>query len=212
MQNANNEYIVEKSSLDDTVEVYKKKITASADIDSKEYRPKRVAAYCRVSKNIELQQTSLETQIDSYQRTIAERVDWQLVEIYYDRGITGTCASKRPGFMKMIEDCKAGKIDLILAKSISRFARNTVDMLEYKNAQKHRRSVYFEGENRYGDLTSEMLLTVYAAFAEESHSISENTRRGYRQRFQWEFEIQQGIRYRTDPMTRMCGTSRRVRH
>lgn len=203
MQNANNEYIVEKSSLDDTVEVFKKKIISSADIDSKEYRPKRVAAYCRVSKNIELQQTSLETQIDSYQRTIAERVDWQLVEIYFDRGITGTCASKRPGFMKMIEDCKAGKIDLILAKSISRFARNTVDMLEYTRMLKGIGvSVYFEKERiDTGDLTSEMLLTVYAAFAqEESHSISENTRRGYRQRFQMGIpKYNRVFGYRTDP-------------
>lgn len=187
MLSGQSNYIIEKSSLDDSVEVFRKKITTSTEIDSKSYKPKRVAAYCRVSKNIELQQTSLETQIDSYQRTIAERVDWQLVEIYYDRGITGTNASRRPGFMKMIEDCKAGKIDLILAKSISRFARNTVDMLEYTRMLKRIGvSVYFEKERiDTGDLTSEMLLTVYAAFAqEESHSISENTRRGYRQRFQ----------------------------
>ena len=102
MLSGQSNYIVEKSSLDDTVEVFRKKITTSTDIESKSYKPKRVAAYCRVSKNIELQQTSLETQIDSYQMTIAERVDWQLVEIYYDRGITGTNASRRPGFMKMI--------------------------------------------------------------------------------------------------------------
>ena len=182
-----NDIIVEKSSLDDTVEVYKKRIRDSENIDSREYKPKRVAAYCRVSKNIELQQTSLETQIDAYQRIIAERLDWQLVDIYYDKGITGTCANKRPGFLKMIEDCKEGKIDLILAKSISRFARNTVDMLEYTRMLKGIGvSVYFEKERiDTGDLTSEMLLTVYAAFAqEESHSISENVRRGYRQRFQ----------------------------
>ena len=182
-----NNYIIEKSSLDATVEVYRKNITTNVDIDSKSYKPKRVAAYCRVSKDIELQETSLETQIDSYQRVIAERVDWELVEIYYDRGITGTSASKRPGFIRMIEDCKAGKIDLILAKSISRFARNTMDMLEYtRMLKKIGVSIYFEKERiDTGDLTSEMLLTVYAAFAqEESHSISENTRRGYRQRFQ----------------------------
>lgn len=75
MQNTQSNYVVEKSSLDDSVEIYRKKITASSDIDSKSYKPKRAAAYCRVSKNIELHKTSFETQIDSYQRTLAERVD-----------------------------------------------------------------------------------------------------------------------------------------
>ena len=182
-----NDVIVEKSKLDETVEVYRKKIADSTDVSSKDFKPKRVAAYCRVSKNIEMQESSLETQMEAYQRVISERVDWQLVEVYYDRGITGTCVAKRPGFMRMIEDCKAGKIDMIISKSISRFARNTVDTLEYTRMLKDLGiGVYFEKEKiDTGDLTSEMLLAVYAAFAqEESHSISENVRRGYKQRFQ----------------------------
>ena len=182
-----NDMVRETSRLDDTVEIYRKKIVETSDVASKAFKPKRVAAYCRVSKNIEMQESSLENQMEAYERIISEKVDWQLVEVYYDKGITGTCAAKRPGFMRMIEDCKAGKIDLILAKSISRFARNTVDMLEYTRMLKGIGvSVYFEKERiDTGDLTSEMLLTVYAAFAqEESHSISENVRRGYRQRFQ----------------------------
>ena len=130
MHISNSNLVMELSQLDETVEIYKKK-AAVTDVASKDYKPKRVAAYCRVSKNVELQKTSLETQIAAYERIIAERLDWQLVDIYYDRGITGTCAAKRPGFLRMIEDAKAGKIDMILAKSISRFARNTVDMLEY---------------------------------------------------------------------------------
>ena len=182
----NSNLVMEKSSLDETVEIYKAQIAAT-DVSSKYFKPKRVAAYCRVSKNIEMQQSSLETQIEAYERIISERLDWQLVEIYYDKGITGTCAAKRPGFMRMIEDCKAGKIDMILAKSISRFARNTVDTLEYTRMLRNLGiGVYFEKEKvDTSDLASEMLLTVYAAFAqEESHSISENVRRGYKQRFQ----------------------------
>ncbi|MBR5990998.1 MAG: recombinase family protein [Bacilli bacterium] len=182
-----NSLVVEKSRLDDTVEVYRRREEDVSDVSSKYFKPKRVAAYCRVSRNIEIQETSLDTQIDSYQRIISERPDWELVNVYYDKGITGTCASKRPGFMKMIDDCKAGKIDMIIAKSISRFARNTVDTLEYTRMLKDLGiGVYFEKERiDTGDITSEMLLTVYAAFAqEESHSISENIRRGFRQRFQ----------------------------
>ena len=177
---------MEISPLDETVEIYKAKILPS-DATSKYFKPKRVAAYCRVSRNLDMQQSSLETQIESYERIISEHLDWQLVEIYYDKGISGTCAAKRPGFMRMIEDCKAGKIDMIIAKSISRFARNTVDTLEYTRLLRGLGvSVYFEAERvETTELFSEMLLTVYAAFAqEESHSISENTRRGFRQRFQ----------------------------
>ena len=180
------ELIVERSKLDESVEIYRPNRRNEA-IESSDFRPKRVAAYCRVSKNIEIQESSLETQIESFQRIIGERMDWQLVEIYHDKGISGTSAAKRPGFMRMIEDCKAGKIDYILAKSISRFARNTVDTLEYTRLLRSMGiGVYFEKERvDTTDLSSEMLLTVYAAFAqEESHSISENTRRGFRQKFQ----------------------------
>ncbi|MCI8483682.1 MAG: recombinase family protein [Lachnospiraceae bacterium] len=146
----------------------------------------RVAAYCRVSKDIELQQTSLDTQMASYQKLIQEHPDWELAGIYADQGQTGTNASKRIEFQRMIDDAKSGKVDLILAKSISRFARNTVDALQYTRELKEMGvGVYFEKE-RINTLsaTSEMLLTVYAAFAqEESHSISENMKKGMRQRF-----------------------------
>ena len=93
----NNDLIMEKSPLDETVEIYKAKI-AGNDVSSKYFKPKRVAAYCRVSRNLDMQQSSLETQIESYERIISERLDWQLVDIYYDKGISGTCAAKRPGF------------------------------------------------------------------------------------------------------------------
>jgi len=152
--------------------------------------PKKVVAYCRVSKCVESQSSSLKTQIESFGKTITDKKDWQIIDIYYDYGITGTCAQKRPGFLKMIDNCKKGKIDIIITKSISRFSRNTVDLLEYTRMLKDIGiGVYFEKERLFTlDSTSEMLLTVYAAFAqEESHSISENIKRGFRQRFQMGF-------------------------
>ena len=90
----------------------------------------RVAAYCRVSKDIVQQESSMETQMDTYDRLISEHPDWELVEIYADKGKTGTSIRERSDFNKMLEDAADGKIDLILVKSISRFSRNTVDMLE----------------------------------------------------------------------------------
>lgn len=179
------EIVIGRSPLDEKVEIYKRKERCT-EIDSKEYEPKKVAAYCRVSKNIELMQTSLKTQSEAFQRIISERLDWEFAGIYFDNGISGMSVKKRHGFLKMIEDCKQGKIDIILAKSISRFARNTVDTLKYIRMLRDLGvTVHFEKERiNTADLVSEMLLSVYAAFAqEESHSISENVKRGLRQRF-----------------------------
>lgn len=146
-------------------------------------RTKKVAAYCRVSTDMENQQSSLDLQVSAYQRIIDEHDGWVLSGIYKDEGLSGTVALSRPGFRQMIEDCKAGKIDYILAKSISRFARNTVDTLQFTRELKNMGvGIYFEKE-KLDTLTtvSEMLLTIYAAFAqEESHSISENVKRGIR--------------------------------
>ena len=150
------------------------------------HKKMRVAAYCRVSKRSDSQESSIQTQIESYKKIINKNDNWELVDIYVDKGITGTSINKRLGFMKMIDDARDGKIDMIIAKSISRFARNTLDMLEYTRLlKKYNVGVYFEKEriNTISD-TSEMLLTVYAAFAqEESHSISLNIRRGFIQHF-----------------------------
>ena len=146
----------------------------------------RVAAYARVSSNQEIQETSLDLQKESYNKLISNNKDWTLVNVYYDKGKTGTSTSKRTGFLSMIEDCKNGKIDLILAKSISRFARNTIDTLNYTRMLRDLGiGVIFEKENiNTLNITSELLLTVYAAFAqEESISISENIKRGFIQRF-----------------------------
>ena len=145
----------------------------------------RVAAYCRVSKDTREQETSFITQTTTYDRIISMHPEWELIKIYADKGKTGTSTKKRFEFNQMIEDAKNGKIDLILVKSVYRFSRNTVDLLETIRALRQNNvGVYFEKENTTLNLNSELLITVFAAFAqEESFSISENMRRGIRQRF-----------------------------
>ena len=92
---------------------------------------KKVAAYCRVSTDQEEQLSSYENQVRYYTEIITRNPDYELVDIYADEGISGTNTKKRDDFNRMIEDCRAGKIDLIITKSISRFARNTLDCLNY---------------------------------------------------------------------------------
>ena len=147
----------------------------------------RVAAYCRVSTDQELQETSLDNQITTYRERINANPDWVLVDIFVDHGISGTRTNNRKGFNKMIQECREGKIDRILTKSISRFARNTVDCLRFvRELSSLNVTVMFEKEgiDTAGNF-SEMLLTVMAAFAqEESRSLSENCKWGIRKRFQ----------------------------
>ena len=143
----------------------------------------RVCAYCRVSTDNEEQQTSYKSQKTHYKTLIEEHEDWEFVDIYADEGITGTKTAKRTDFHRMIDDALAGKIDMIIAKSISRFARNTVDTLNYvRKLRDHNVDVWFEKENIHTlELTSEMFLTLYSAFAQaESESISENVKMGVR--------------------------------
>lgn len=146
----------------------------------------RVAVYCRVSTNLKVQERSLELQMASFRQRIAEHPGWVLAGIYADKGLTGTTAKGRIEFQRLMQDAAEGKIDYILAKSISRFARNTVDALSYtRRLQEMGVGVYFE-EQRLDTLSasSEILLTIHAAFAqEESHSISENMKRSIRNRF-----------------------------
>lgn len=146
----------------------------------------RVAAYCRVSTDMEMQQTSLDLQMESYRRTIAGHPGWVLAGIYADKGTTGTTIKGRTEFNRMMADAEAGRIDYILAKSISRFARNTLDALTCTRKLRDLGvGVYFEEQKLdTSDFQSEMLLTIHSAFAqEESHSISENMKRGMRARF-----------------------------
>ena len=147
-------------------------------------RQLRVAAYCRVSTDDEEQLTSYEAQQTFYTDKIMSNPDWTMAGIFADEGITGTSARKRPEFLRMIRQCKQKKIDLILTKSISRFARNTVDCLGYIRALRELGiAVIFEKENiNTLESDSEMLITLLGAFAQsESESISANVRWGIRQ-------------------------------
>ena len=147
---------------------------------------RRAAAYARVSTDHEDQLTSCEAQIGYYTSYIQSRADLDFVDVYTDEGITGTSTSRRKGFKKMISDALSGKIDLIITKSVSRFARNTVDSLTtIRLLKEHGVECYFEKENiRTFDSKGELLLTIMASLAqEESRSISENCTWGQRKRF-----------------------------
>lgn len=147
---------------------------------------KRVAAYARVSTDNEEQLSSYEAQVDYYMRYIQENAEWEFVEVYTDEGISGTNTKKRDGFKRMISDALEGKIDMIITKSVSRFARNTVDTLTTVRKLKDKGvEVYFEKENIYTlDSKGELLITIMSSLAqEESRSISENVTWGQRKRF-----------------------------
>ena len=147
---------------------------------------RRVAAYARVSTDSDEQFTSYEAQIDYYTKFIQQHEDWTYVSMYTDEGITGTNTKKREGFNQMIADALAGKIDLIVTKSVSRFARNTVDSLVTVRKLKERGvEIFFEKENIWTlDSKGELLITIMSSLAqEESRSISENVTWGQRKRF-----------------------------
>lgn len=146
---------------------------------------RKVAAYARVSTDLDEQQTSYEAQVSYYTEYIKNREDWDFVKVYTDEGVTGTSTKHREGFQKMVEDALSGKIDLIVTKSVSRFARNTVDSLTtIRELKEHGTEVYFEKENIWTfDSKGELLLTIMSSLAqEESRSISENVRWGQRKR------------------------------
>ena len=147
-------------------------------------RQLRVAAYCRVSTDSEEQLTSYEAQQTYYTDKIMTNPKWTMAGIFADEGITGTSARKRPEFLRMIRKCRQKKIDVVLVKSISRFARNTVDCLNYIRALRELGiAVIFEKENiNTLESDSEMLITMMGAFAQaESESMSANVRWGKRQ-------------------------------
>lgn len=147
---------------------------------------RRVAAYARVSTDSEEQLTSYEAQVDYYTRYIRSRFDWQFVDVYTDEGISATNTKRRDGFNRMVKDALDGKIDLIVTKSVSRFARNTVDSLTTVRKLKDAGvEVYFEKENIWTlDSKGELLITIMSSLAqEESRSIFENVTWGQRKRF-----------------------------
>ena len=147
----------------------------------------RVAAYCRVSTALEDQESSSEAQVSHYNEMIRKNPDWELADIYADEGLSGTTTEKRENFNRMIQDCEAHKIDMVITKSISRFARNTLDCLQYIRKLKALNiPILFEKENINTMGTSgELLITIMASLAQqESQSISQNVRMGIQYNFQ----------------------------
>lgn len=141
----------------------------------------RVAAYCRVSTDSEEQLTSYNSQVEHYRNMVEANPQWSLVDIYADEGISGTQTDKRAEFQRMINDAVDGKIDLIITKSISRFARNTLDTLKYVRLLKdYNVAILFEKENiNTLTMNGEMLLTILSSLAQqESESISTNVKMG----------------------------------
>ncbi|MFK4345084.1 MULTISPECIES: recombinase family protein [unclassified Paenibacillus] len=148
---------------------------------------KKVAAYCRVSTDSEEQKESYTNQVNHYTQYIQNNLEWEMADIYADEGITGTSTKNRTQFNRMIQDARNGKLDLILVKSISRFARNTLDLLKYVRELKSLGvAVFFERENiNTLDTTGEVLLTILSSLAQdESRNISENSRWGILRGFQ----------------------------
>lgn len=150
----------------------------------------RVAAYCRVSTDQEEQLNSFENQVEYYTKYIQDNPLYQMAGIYADEGISGTNTKKREEFKRMIRDCEEGKIDLVITKSISRFARNTQDCLEYSRRLKNLGiGIFFEKEHiNTLDASGELLFTILSSLAQdESRNISENCKWGIRSKFKREF-------------------------
>lgn len=166
-----------------TVQKIESRASLTSSAPDIEQPRKRVAAYARVSTDSEEQLSSYEAQVEFYTRYIKGNPSWEFVDVYTDEGISGTNIRKREGFNRMVSDALSGKIDLILTKSISRFARNTVDTLTtVRTLKDHKVEVYFEKENIYTfDAKGEVMLTIMGSLAqEESRSISENVTWGKR--------------------------------
>lgn len=147
----------------------------------------RVAAYCRVSTASDEQLISLEAQKAHYENYIKSNEEWEFAGLYYDEGVSGTKKAKRSGLLSMMADCEKGKIDFIITKSISRFARNTMDCLEMvRKLLDLNIYIYFEKENlNSGAMESELMLSILSSIAEsESVSISENSKWATKRRFQ----------------------------
>ena len=159
------------------------KASVSEDVKNK-YKQKRVAAYCRVSTQQEEQINSYEVQTRYYTEKINSEPKWKLVQIFADKGISGTSTKHRDEFNKMIRMCKRGRIDMIITKSISRFARNTVDCLKYIRMLKDINvDVFFEEQGIHSiENGSEFYITVYGSIAQsESENISANVKWGKEQ-------------------------------
>ena len=147
----------------------------------------RVAAYCRISDDNDNQRTSILNQREHWREEIAQHSEWELVDIYWEAGVSGTKKETRPQLMRLMEDCEAHRVDMVVTKSVSRFARNTSDCLGLLRRLKSLGvSVWFQKENiNTAAADGELMLTLYASFSEEeSHSIQKNTVWGIQRRFQ----------------------------
>ena len=161
-------------------------IPAKSREELKQSKCLKVAAYCRVSTDDKEQKTSYKAQIEYYTEKINKNPEWQMAGIFADEGISGTQAKKRPEFLKMIKLCRQGKIDMILTKSLSRFARNTLDSIDYIRELRTLGIAVVTEKEHINTLTedSEMLITILSCFAQaESESISKNVSWGVRQSF-----------------------------
>src|SRR5699024_4879900 len=169
------------------VEWMRKITTLDVAITSAVKPKQKVAAYIRVSTSNEDQLIRLEAQRRHYKTLIKKNDEWQLIDIYSDEGITGTKKDRRPELLRLISDCEKGKIDFILTKSISRFARNTLDCLNYiRKLKKRDIPVFFEKENIHSmDAKGEVMLTIMALLVQqESQSLSQNVKLGIQYRYQ----------------------------
>lgn len=168
----------EKMSRVQIIEAQKEKVDR---VTGKAINKKRVAAYCRVSTDSDEQMNSYQSQVSHYKDLIMQNKEWTFVDVYADSGISGTQSNNRDEFQRMISDARSGIIDIIITKSISRFARNTMDTLKYVRMLKEDNvAIIFEKENiNTLAMDGEMLLTILSSLAQqESESLSANTKMG----------------------------------
>ena len=178
------------------------------DESSREIRKLRVAAYCRVSTELEQQQSSYDIQIEYYTRHIMQNPNWIFAGVFADDGRSATNTFRRDDFNQLMDQCLKGKVDMVITKSISRFARNTVDCISWVRKLKEKNvAVYFEKENLNTlDDSTEMILTILSSQAqEESRAISTNVKWGYARKFEkGESTRQRSYGFRKTPTGEMC--------
>ena len=179
-----------------------------ADESVREIRKLRVAAYCRVSTELEQQQSSYDIQIEYYTRHIMQNPNWIFAGVFADDGRSATNTFRRDDFNQLMDQCLKGKVDMVITKSISRFARNTVDCISWVRKLKEKNvAVYFEKENLNTlDDSTEMILTILSSQAqEESRAISTNVKWGYARKFEkGESTKQRSYGFRKAPTGEMC--------
>ena len=179
-----------------------------ADESVREIRKLRVAAYCRVSTELEQQQSSYDIQIEYYTRHIMQNPNWIFAGVFADDGRSATNTFRRDDFNQLMDQCMKGKVDMVITKSISRFARNTVDCISWVRKLKEKNvAVYFEKENLNTlDDSTEMILTILSSQAqEESRAISTNVKWGYARKFEkGESTRQRSYGFRKAPTGKMC--------